>query len=276
VMEYVLRYRRKVADSNLLKCFPELTPAQRRHIRRRTYLNLTDVTMETVKLISISKRQLERRMRLTNPEVIPQMVAHGAGGIAIFAHYANWEWLGSGMGNRLPFGTVGVYKPQRSRAVDRLMLHIRSRMGNHMISIHDTYRESLKLLKEKNYIAFVADQTPIRSGKLYFTSFFGHPTAYALGIARIALKLKCPVYYFDIQRVRRGQYEVTFRHLPLDPYLPVDDTSQYRMTDAHAAILEEIVRRDPSQWIWTHRRWKRVPREGDIFSDRLAILPPQS
>lgn len=271
VLEHVVRYRRKVADDNLLRCFPALTPAQRRRIRRGSYLNLTDVMVETIKLLSISKRNLHRRFVHTNPEVLPEMTAHGGGGIAIFAHYCNWEWLGAGMGSMMPFGTAGVYKPLRNKVVDRLMLHIRTRMGHRMISIHDTFRESLKLLKEKNYIAFVADQTPIRSGKLYFTSFFGHPTAYALGIARIALKLKCPVYYIDIRRVRRGHYEATFVRVPLEPYLPETETSQYRLTDAHAALLEEIVRRDPAPWLWTHRRWKRIPKEGDLFSDKLPV-----
>jgi KDO2-lipid IV(A) lauroyltransferase len=154
--------------------------------------------------------------------------------------------------------------------MDKLMLHIRTRMSDRMIPIQDTYRESLKILKEKTYIAFVADQTPIRSGKLYFTSFFGRPTAYALGIARIALKLKCPVYYIDVRRVKRGHYKITWIRVPLEPYLPETPESQYRFTDAHAAILERIVREDPAPWLWSHRRWKRVAREGDVFSEKLG------
>ena len=87
------------------------------------------------------------------------------------------------------------------------------------------------------------------------------------GIAAIALKLQCPVYYIDIRRIRRGHYTVTFRRLPVEDFFPSSKDNIRRFTDHHAHVLEEIIRREPEWWLWSHRRWKREVREGDTIGN---------
>lgn len=268
----IMGYRKQVIHDNLSQSFPEKNEAEIRALRMAFYRHFCDVIVETVKLASISAPALKKRVRHLNPEVIPDMVAHGGGGIAIFSHYANWEWLGSGMGVQLPFGTVGVYKPLKNKVFDRLVRHIRTRLGNDMITQAETYRESLIRLKKPCYIAFLGDQTPFRTGKLYFGSFFGRPAAVHLGIARIALKLECPLYYFDMRKVKRGRYTVTLRRVPVEDFLPFSEENVAALTDHHLRMLEEIMRAEPAYWLWSHKRWKRKPMPSDRFSPTLKPL----
>ncbi len=265
----VLGYRRKVVLDNLRQSFPEKTESEIQRIAKGFYLNLSDVVMESLKLLSMSAANLKRRVRHVNPEVIGEMVAHGGGGIAIFGHFANWEWLGAGMGLHLPFGTVGVYKTQSSRLADALMLHIRCRLGNEMITMEQTYRESLTRLQKPCYIAFLGDQVPNPQPKLYFTPLLGRPAAVQLGIATICLKMNVPLYYFDIRREKRGHYAVTLRKVPHEDLLPYSKENSYTLTDRHVAMLEEIIRANPTDWLWSHRRWKRKPQEDSILSKKL-------
>lgn len=271
LLHRVFGYRKKIILDNLQKAFPEKSEQELKQIRARFYQNFCDVFFEMLKQLSISPQALKKRMLHLNPEVISDMVAHGKGGIAVFGHYTNWEWLGAGMGLHLPFPTVGVYKPLSNKIFDRLTFHIRTRLGNDMIPQEKTYRESLRRLKEPCYIAFLGDQTPLRYDKLYFSSFMGRPAATHLGIATIALKLGCPLWYFDTQRVRRGYYEVTLREIPFDDLNPKDPHSVYTLTDRHVAMLETAIRKQPANWLWSHRRWKRKSREGDIFSKALVV-----
>lgn len=266
ILQHVFRYRRKVVMDNLGQAFPEKTEQEIQDIAQGFYRNLGDVIMETLKLLSISPARLKRRVRHTNPEMVPEMVAHGGGGIAIFAHFANWEWLGAGMGVQLPFSTVGVYKTQTSRLANQLMLDIRCRLGNEMITMEQTYRESLVRLRQPCYIAFLGDQVPNPQPKLYFTSLLGRPAAVQLGIATICLKMNVPLYYFDMRRERRGHYAVTLRKVPHEDLLPSSADSIYALTDRHVRILETIIQEDPSSWLWSHRRWKRHPQADSIFS----------
>jgi Kdo2-lipid IVA lauroyltransferase/acyltransferase len=269
VLHSVVRYRREVVWDNLRQSFPEKSEAEIRAIASAFYLNLSDVIVETLKLLSISSRQLKRRVRHTNPEVLPEMTAHGGGGIAIFAHFANWEWLGAGMGLQIPHPTVGVYKTQSNRVMDSLMLHIRSRHGNAMITMEQTYRESLTRLQKPCYIAFLGDQVPNPQPKLYFSRLLGRPAAVQLGIATICLKLNVPLYYFDIRRERRGWYAVTLRKVPHEDLLPFSKENCHALTDRHVAMLEEIIRAQPADWLWSHRRWKRQPQPDSVLSKKL-------
>lgn len=269
LLHRVIGYRKAVVRDNLKQAFPEASEKEIRTYTRDFYRNFCDVFIETLKLLSISPEGLTRRMRHKNPDVLPQMVAHGGGGIAVFGHYCNWEWLGAGMGLQLPFATVGVYKPLSSPLFDRLMRHIRTRLGNEMITMQETLRESLRRLKAPCYIAFLGDQTPMRHKGMYFAAFLGRPAPVHLGIASIALKMNVPLYYFDIQRERRGYYTVDLVHIPHEDLLPYSKESVYALTDRHVAYLEEVIRRRPAHWLWSHRRWKRRPQEGDIFSTKL-------
>jgi Kdo2-lipid IVA lauroyltransferase/acyltransferase len=266
LLQHIFRYRKTVVFDNLRKSFPEKSEDEIRVIARAFYLHFTDVVVETIKLLSMSRANLLRRVKHINPEAFPQMVAHGGGGIGIFSHYANWEWLGAAMGPAAPFSAAGVYMPLKSKLFDRLMLHIRKRMGNDMVRAQDSFREAIKRLKQPYYFAILGDQTPMRSGPLYFSSLLGRPAAMHLGIAAIALKLQCPVYYIDIRRIRRGHYSVEFIRLPVENFYPYNDENVRRFTDYHVRVLENIIRTEPAYWLWSHRRWKRKIEPGDTVS----------
>lgn len=270
LLEFVVGYRKKVILANLKASFPEKTEQELIQIRRKFYRHFCDVIFETIKQLSISPAALRRRVKHINPEVIPEMTAHGGGGIAIFGHYANWEWLGSGMGLQLPFSTVGVYKPLSNQLFDRLVRHIRTRLGNDMISMQETYRESLKRLVKPCYIAFLGDQTPARHQAMFFTDFLGRKAPIHLGIANIALKMNCGLWYFDMRKVGRGRYTVALRKIDVAPFLPNSKHSVYALTDFHVQMLEEIIRNEPAYWLWSHRRWKHQPRPGDLVWNRAT------
>jgi KDO2-lipid IV(A) lauroyltransferase len=265
----VVRYRRKVVLDNLRKAFPEKGEPEIRAIAAAFYLNFTDVIVEVVKLASIRTERVRDRVRLLNPEIIPEMVAHGGGGLAMFGHFTNWEWLAAGLGIQLPFPTLGVYQTLSNQAFDQVMLRLRTRHGHTMITMEQTYRESIARLKQPCYIGILGDQSPARQPGMYFTRFMGRPAPCHLGIATICLKLDVPLYHFDIRRVRRGRYEVRFVHIPHADLLPYSKASVYALTDRHVAALEHSIREAPSDWLWSHRRWKHQPREGDIRSPQL-------
>ena len=138
-----------------------------------------------------------------------------------------------------------------------------------MIPQATAYRESLKLLKEPCYVGFLGDQNPAPQGTMYFTPSMGRPVPAHLGIATIALRARAPLYYFDLRRVKRGWYTIELVKLPMDDIERFSKANVYRLTDRHVAYLEEVIRTDPASWLWSHRRWKRQPKEGDLFSELL-------
>ena len=91
IARYVVRYRKRVIDDNLLHAFPEKTAAERRAIRNQFYRNFTDSIAETIKSISISKEELSRRFTITNQDLLDQGVLDGKSVLLLAGHFFSWE-----------------------------------------------------------------------------------------------------------------------------------------------------------------------------------------
>ena len=100
--------------------------------------------------------------------------------------------------------------------------------------------------------AFLSDQTPAGGDIRYWTTFLNQDTPVFLGAEKIALKYDMAVVFFNIQKIKRGYYnlnvELLFEH--------TKDLPEYSVTNAHVKRLEEIIIDKPEYWIWSHRRWK--------------------
>ena len=91
----------------------------------------------------------------------------------------------------------------------------------------------------------------------HWTTFLNHDTSFFIGAERIAKQVDAALYYVDVERVKRGYYQVRFRLMTLHP----KEFPDYELTDQYARLLEESICRQPAYWLWTHKRWKRTKEE---------------
>lgn len=70
LMYYVIRYRKKVVFENLNLAFPEKTKKEKILIAKKFYRHFCDLLLEVIKTFSISKKELLKRLRYTNPECL--------------------------------------------------------------------------------------------------------------------------------------------------------------------------------------------------------------
>lgn len=89
----IVGYRTRVVRKNLSSSFPEKSDNELREIERQFYHWLCDFFLEALKLLSISRKELDKRFIMTNPEVITDCFKEGQNVAAILGHYCNWEWL---------------------------------------------------------------------------------------------------------------------------------------------------------------------------------------
>lgn len=175
VLYYVAGYRRKVVQENLLNSFPEKTDAERAQIEKKYFKYLADLMVETIKMISISKKELQRRVVLTNPEIIDRYTKENKSITAVAGHYCNWEWAGLefSVESRLFF----IYKPLSSKMFDDFFIRVRSRFGGIAVAMKQTMRTMVAHRKEFTVTVFAGDQTPVQTEANYFTTFLNQPTA---------------------------------------------------------------------------------------------------
>jgi KDO2-lipid IV(A) lauroyltransferase len=254
---HVVKYRRKVVQENLRNSFPEKTDEERHIIEKKYYRFLADLTLETIKIITVSKSAICKRFTAINPEVLDSYLEQGRSVITALGHYGNWEMSNLRLSIHTDKKLVVVYKPLTNDTFDKFFIKMRSRFGSIMVAMKNIVRVVVQNRNEVTITALVADQTPVQHEATYFTTFMNQPTAFFLGIEKLA-KLTNPVVIFcDIQRVKRGHYTCNFIPLTENP----KETAPHEITEAYVKYLDIMIRRAPQYWLWSHRRWKFKPED---------------
>lgn len=266
VLHRVVRYRLGVVRHNLATSFPEKSKRELRRIESRFYHNFTDNFIETLKLLHISDESMLKRMDFVGTEIIDDLMSRGRSIVVYFGHFFNWEWAPSiSLHTRLKQSDgivfAQIYRPLRSAAFDALMLTIRSRFGSESIDKKTALRRLLLLRKsgKVSITGFMSDQHPSHGDPGYITTLMGHPTALITGTETLARKLDMSVIYWDMEKVSRGHYRITSRLICEHP----DELPEGGITARYGEMLEATIKRDPSIWLWSHKRWKHkvTPRE---------------
>ncbi|TWI98050.1 KDO2-lipid IV(A) lauroyltransferase [Mucilaginibacter frigoritolerans] len=257
ILYHITRYRRKVVKENLANSFPKKTEAERNTIERKYYKYMADLMVETIKSVSISAKEVQLRMKVTNPELIDYYFNQGKSIIAAAGHYCNWEMATLSFGFLTDHRRVIVYKPQSNVVFTDFFNKTRSRFGATMISMKQTLRKFIEFKNELSFNVLVSDQTPTREDAKYFTTFLNQPTAVFLGIEKLTKVINCSVIFYRIDLVKRGYYTFTFVPLIDEP----QNTQPYEITEAHVRYLENLIIEKPEFWLWSHRRWKIKPED---------------
>ena len=259
---YVVRYRRRVVRRNLVESFPEKTEEEIVHIEKQFYSFFCDYIVETLKQLSLSEKEIRRRMTFSGTDdLIRDMEREDKHYTFIYlGHYCNWEWIDS-MPYWFPKETVcgQIYHPLYNKAFDRLFLEMRSRYGAQCIPMKETLRKILEMRRRSNHVVvgFISDQAPKWNSIHHFTPFLHHDTPVFIGTEKLGRKLDAVIYFADVTRPRRGYYHC---HL----YRMVDNVEavpEYQVTDVYMQHLEQMIRRAPQYWLWSHNRWKRTRAE---------------
>ena len=264
----VIGYRRKVVWKNLSASFPEKTEAELKEIECGFYHFLCDYFVETVKMMTISKKEIRKRMVFKGIEELNEVIESGQSIAMYLGHYCNWEWVTSITLWMTPKVQCGqIYHPLENKYFDKLFIRSRERMGALCISMQDTLREVVRYKREGQpiLIGYISDQAPNWVNIHHWVDFMNQDTPVFTGTERIVKKMNHAVFFLDIHRVKRGYYEVEFKLLTREPQKLED----FKLTDMYFDILEKSIRRAPEFWLWSHNRWKRTRKE---FDERFEVI----
>jgi Kdo2-lipid IVA lauroyltransferase/acyltransferase len=261
VAYHLIRYRRRLVQTNLKNAFPEKSKEDLRRIEKDFYKNLCDYTVETLKLLTISQEELGKRMTFENPEVLENFAAKNQSIIFLSSHLFNWEWSLVAACFAFPFRIDFVYQSVNNKFFDQLSLSCRTRFGAYPIRREDVAREMVKRKNILRGVATVADQYPgYKKDKKFSTRFLNQDTVFFLGTNSMALLSQYPAVYYSLRKVSRGHYTGTPHIVGLPPY----DKSSTVMLENYIREVERSIREYPAGWLWSHNRWKKrhIERSG--------------
>ena len=259
---YVGRYRVKVVRKNLRSAFPEKSEKELQRIEKDFYQWFCDYIVESMKLLTVSDKNIKKRMVFKGTEQIEQCVAEGQSIGLYLGHYCNWEWITS-----LPLWITPkvqcaqIYHPIENKGIDQLFLRLRQRQGSICVPMADTLRQIIEFKRKGQLfmIGYISDQKPNWFNIHHWVDFLHHDTPVLTGAERIMRKFNHAVFYADIHRIRRGYYETEFKLISKEP----QQLEEYKLTDIYYQMLEENIRKAPAYWLWSHNRWSRTREEFD-------------
>lgn len=263
----IARYRRIIITQNLQRCFPEKDAKWIRRELRRFYRNLSDVMVETFKGFYMSERQLRRRWRVVNPEVLDAYFVQKRDVMLLASHYANWEWGILSLNPQLRHQAVSLYMPMTNRFAEEWSRKRRSRLGMRMVSVLDSRSFFSEKHTEPLAVVMAADQCPSNVDMAIVVPFMGIETACLHGVEAHARRADTALVYLDVRRERRGHYT-----LRLEPLLDHPaQTSFGELTALYMSRVEKSIRRHPSDYLWSHRRWKHTPEQVAAMKEKNRL-----
>ena len=262
-------YRKKLVRKNLTDSFPEKTAEELQTLEKGFYHWFCDYLVETIKMMTISEKNLKRRMAFKGTKEADEILESGQSIALYLGHYCNWEWVTSMPLWITPKAHCGqIYHVLENAAFDKLFLKLRERWGAESIPMAETLRRVATYRKQGQpiMIGYISDQVPFWNNIHHWLNFLNHDTPVLTGTERLARGAGHAIFYLDMHRVRRGYYEATLKLITRDP----KQTKDYELTDAYFRMLEESIRRDPVCYLWTHNRWKRTHEEFNLRYDEAT------
>ncbi len=253
VLYYLVGYRKKTVYQNLRKSLPDKSPKEIRCIARKFYHQLCDYFIESVYLINMSEKENDRRMQFKNPEILQENYNQGKSILLLVSHYGNWEWPNR-MTRLSPHALLGIYKPLQNKYFDGLFLQLRGRFGGIGIPMDSTLRTLISYQQNNKpcILYTVADQRPQWTGIQHWTTFLNQDTPVITGPEKIARRFKLPVYFLDLQKIKRGYYSAEFKLICEDP----GAVPEFHISRKYQAMVERNILQRPELWLWSHKRWK--------------------
>ena len=262
---HVARYRRKIVRRNLANSFPEKNEKERLEIEKKFYSMLCDYFMESIKMASISKEEIRKRMKFEGLERINELADEGRSAAFYLAHTFNWEWITSFPLHIHNQEVVSgqIYHRLVNKAFNRLFLRLRGRFGAVSIAMPDTARTMMTYRRENRplIIGFIADQGPKMYMIDHWVNFLNKETPVITGTERIVKKLNCAAVFCSVVSTRRGYYTCKVERI-IEETKAIPD---YELTDIYYRYLEASIRKNPSSWLWTHKRWKRTKEDFEKY-----------
>ncbi|OIR05055.1 lipid A biosynthesis lauroyl acyltransferase [mine drainage metagenome] len=248
---YVFGYRKEVVLNNLLIAFPDKTEKERIRIAKDFYHQFVDTFLEIIKLISISEKELNKRF-VCNYEVMNDLFDSGKNVQLHAGHFFNWEFWNLAYSANSLYPLIGVYIPLSNKVMDKIIYKMRSRFGTILIAA-DKFRTQFHNHQNKRYaLALGADQNPGNPKASYWLTFFGKMTPFITGPERGSFSANPAIIFSNFYPVKRGYYKSELTLITTEP----NTLQKGELTKLYRDFLEEQIKLRPSNYLWSHRRWK--------------------
>lgn len=253
ILYYLVGYRKKVVEANIKMAFPEKNDSEVKKISKKFFRHFVDLIFESVKAFTISEKEILKRYKYKNPELINEIAAKGKSIALVGAHQANWEWS-INLPLVLNINVAGAYTKLGNKYFEKKIKESRMKFGitgfktsETVKGIHKDYMNKIQSL----YI-LLSDQSPQVHKTHYWTEFMGVKVPIHTGAEMLAKKYDFVVVNYVAKKIKRGYFETHFELITENP----KEFDNYQITDKYLKITEKNIKDQPEFYLWSHKRFK--------------------
>ena len=240
---------KKIIKNNLTKFDNSLTSERISNISKEMWGNYGRILSEYPYISSFRKGDLDKYIKIENLEKLEE-IKKGQPVIFISAHFSNFELMAMVI-EKAGVRLSTIYRPLNNKMINSIMEPLRKNYicKNQIKKGINGVRESLKFFKQGVSVAIMIDQRVSEGEKI---NFFNHPAFTTTIPAQFVKKFGCKIQPVHIERYDKIYFKVCFD----DQIIIKDDEDNASISLKLNQWLENKIRKNPPQWIWTHNRWK--------------------
>ena len=217
---------------------------------------LCGIELNTVTLADMDDLERARRVTFCGAADVGENIA-GRNVVVLTSHYGFWEYYSFAAlwlcrAHRL----MVAYHPLKARAWDDFYMKLRKIDCVNPVSSKKFMRYFMHhrdgIDGNNLVIGLISDQNSPPRGECHWYRFLNHDSLFFDGGEHLALKFGLPVYYLELDRVKRGYYRCSYKMI----YDGREQVEPHEITERYVRNLERTIVRRPELWLWSHNRWK--------------------
>jgi Kdo2-lipid IVA lauroyltransferase/acyltransferase len=235
---------------------------------------LESVIKFAIELVCLPRRvhalSWNRFIELVDFDEALRVLLEGRGAILVTGHYGSFEIMGHLLA-ALGFDMVAVMRPIDNHYLNQFVVASRKTHGLTLLDKKGAAASAEEHLRGGSLVGFIGDQDAGRKG--IFVDFFGRPASTYKSIGLLAMAMKVPIIVGYARRKEgKARYEVGVQRVLYPAEWENQEDSLRWITQGYTRAIEEIVRNEPRQYLWIHRRWKSQPRSRKVsFEDPVTV-----
>lgn len=236
-----------------------LSEDEARKVVRESFVNLARNVLEILYMPHLNEKNFEQYIEIDHLERLKEALAEKKGVVIVTGHIGTWEWLSASFTlNGLPVTAIAKPQPnmQYTNALNdlRKTIHVEifSRGTSELLS-------AARALRQGKILGFLSDQDGGPGGA--FLPFLGKIASTPMGAAVFAYKFNSPVVPVFIIRQPNGKHKVLVGEIMRYEDTGDTDKDLFNFTARMTKIVEQVIRDNPTQWLWFQKRWNTPPEE---------------
>ena len=242
---------KKIIFKNLSIAFPNFDENEKKQILKSMWINYGRIFAEYMFIKNFRQGSIgERNINIENQYILENVKKDSKPVIFISGHFNNFELMAMQI-EKLGIDLAAVYRPLNNKFLNPLMESIRKKyICKKQIKkgISGT-KELLLNFKKGTSIALMIDQ---RVSEGIRVDLFSKKALTTTIPAQFIKKFEAKIIPVHIERINIEKFNITFQ----DPIKFSKESSVESITSKLNNLLEEMIKKNPSQWIWSHNRWK--------------------